>query len=400
MTCRALLGLQPSAASIGGSILWRGRELTGLPQEEWRSVRGPDIGMIFQNPSSHLDPLRRIGGQIAAPMRRHFGLPRAEAGARAVELLDAVGIRDPKRVARDYPHQLSGGMKQRVMIAAAIGCGPKLLIADEPTTALDVTVQARILELLKTLNRERNLAIILVSHDLGVVADTCSRVLVMRRGEVVEEGPVDDIVCRPRHSYTKLLIESQPRPARGDGGPRPAAPALLKIERLSVTFAVRQGMFSAADKVFRALDSVDLEIVEGETVGIVGESGSGKTTLARAIVRLKSAERRHHPLRRRRRPCPGGRTACPLPPAGADGFSEPLRFAQPAHARRRGGGRADLAARPRLQERGAGGGPATAATGGAAAGAVDPQAVAAFRRPVPARRPGAGVGAAAEAADR
>ena len=286
VTCRALLGLQPSAASIGGSILWRGRELTGLPQEEWRSVRGPDIGMIFQNPSSHLDPLRRIGGQIAAPMRRHFGLPRAEAGARAVELLDAVGIRDPKRVARDYPHQLSGGMKQRVMIAAAIGCGPKLLIADEPTTALDVTVQARILELLKTLNRERGLAIILVSHDLGVVADTCSRVLVMRRGEVVEEGPVDDIVCRPRHPYTKLLIESQPRPARGDGGPRPAAPALLKIERLSVTFAVRQGMFSAGDKVFRALDSVDLEIAEGETVGIVGESGSGKTTLARAIVRL------------------------------------------------------------------------------------------------------------------
>jgi peptide/nickel transport system ATP-binding protein len=287
VTCRAAMGLLPPSAASSGSVRWQGRDLLGLSEAEWRAVRGPEIGMIFQNPSSHLDPLKRIGTQIAAPMRRHLKLGRREAWARAVELLQAVDIRDPERAAKAYPHQFSGGMKQRAMIAAAIGCGPKLLIADEPTTALDVTVQARILRLLKQLNRERGLAIILVSHDLSVIADICTRVVVMRRGEVVEERPVADVISRPREDYTRLLIASQPD-RRQTGEVRSAQPSgrpLLSIERLTVEFS-RQGGPLGGKAAFRALDAVDLAVSRGETVGIVGESGSGKTTLARALVRL------------------------------------------------------------------------------------------------------------------
>jgi len=287
VTCRSLMGLLPRSAEVSGSVRWSGRELLTLPEQGWRSYRGPEMGMIFQNPSSHLNPLQRIGRQIAAPMRRHLGLSRREAEARAVGLLEAVGIREPKRAARAYPHHFSGGMKQRAMIAAAIGCGPKLLIADEPTTALDVTVQARILQLLKRLNRERGLAIILISHDLRVVADICGFVIVMRQGEVVEQGPIADVIARPSHPYTRLLIDSQPgrrQPNINGVGSAPPEP-LLKVENLTVAFPARAG-FLAGGSVFRALDGVDLSVSEGETVGIVGESGSGKTTLARAIVGL------------------------------------------------------------------------------------------------------------------
>ena len=287
VTCRAAMGLLPPSAALSGNVRWQGRDLLGLSEAEWRAVRGPEIGMIFQNPSSHLDPLKRIGTQIAAPMRRHLKLGRREAWERAVELLRAVGIRDPEKAASAYPHQFSGGMKQRAMIAAAIGCGPKLLIADEPTTALDVTVQARILHLLKQLNRERGLAIILVSHDLSVVADICTRVVVMRRGEIVEQGPVAEVISRPREDYTRLLIASQPdRRQAGDArSMQPSGRPLLSIERLTVEFP-RQGGPLGGKAAFRALDGVDLAISKGETVGIVGESGSGKTTLARALVRL------------------------------------------------------------------------------------------------------------------
>ncbi|HHZ10575.1 MAG TPA: ABC transporter ATP-binding protein [Rhizobiales bacterium] len=290
VTCRAAMGLLPGTARAGGRVRLEGRDLLTLGDADWRAIRGREIGMIFQNPASHLDPLRRIGSQIAAPIVRHLGVGRREAMRRAVRLLDDVGIRDPERSARAYPHEFSGGMKQRAMIATAIGCGPKLLIADEPTTALDVTVQARILRLLKDLNRERGLAIILISHDLGVVADICSRVVVMRNGEVVEQGPIDDVVSRPRHPYTRLLVDSQPsRRTYPDvkTEPLPAAP-LLSVEGLSVSFAVRRGLVGRlAGKAgpFLALDGIDLQIAAGETVGVVGESGSGKSTLARAIIR-------------------------------------------------------------------------------------------------------------------
>ncbi len=290
VTCRAVMGLLPGTARASGRVRLEGRDLLTLGDADWNAVRGREIGMIFQNPASHLDPLRRIGRQIAAPMVRHLGIGRREGMRRAIRLLDDVGIRDPERSARSYPHEFSGGMKQRAMIATAIGCGPKLLIADEPTTALDVTVQARILGLLKQLNRERGLAIILISHDLGVVADICSRVVVMRNGEVVEQGPIDDVINRPQHPYTRLLVDSQPsRRAYAGAKTEPAHPApLLSVEGLSVSFPVRRGLvdgFAAKAGPFLALDGIDLQVAAGETVGIVGESGSGKSTLARAIIR-------------------------------------------------------------------------------------------------------------------
>jgi peptide/nickel transport system ATP-binding protein len=290
VTCRAAMGLLPGAARASGRVTLEGRDLLTLGEAEWCAIRGRDIGMIFQNPASHLDPLRRIGKQIAAPMVRHLGIGHREGMRRAIKLLDDVGIREPEKRARSYPHEFSGGMKQRAMIAAAIGCEPKLLIADEPTTALDVTVQARILELLKELNRERGLAIILISHDLGVVANICSRVVVMQGGEVVEQGPIDDVINRPQHPYTRLLVDSQPSRKTYPGaktGPEQAAP-LLSVERLSVSFPVRRdliGGLGGKSESFLALDGIDLQIATGETVGIVGESGSGKSTLARAIIR-------------------------------------------------------------------------------------------------------------------
>ncbi len=292
VTCRAVMRLLTSAARAQGKVALAGQDLLALGEEELCAIRGRDIGMIFQNPASHLNPLRRIGQQVAAPMIRHLGISRREGLQRAVKLLDDVGIREPEKRARSYPHEFSGGMKQRAMIAAAIGCQPKLLIADEPTTALDVTVQARILQLLKELNRKTGLAMILISHDLGVVADICSRVVVMRNGEVVEQGPIDDVINRPRHPYTQLLIESQPgrkaysTTTRQDGGT-----PLLSVENLSVSFAVGQsllGGLAGNSNSFRALDGVDLQINTGETVGIVGESGSGKSTLARSIIRLNT----------------------------------------------------------------------------------------------------------------
>lgn len=287
VTCRAVMRLLTGAARAQGTVALDGQDLLALGEEELCAIRGRDIGMIFQNPASHLNPLRRIGQQVAAPMIRHLGIGKREGLLRAVKLLEDVGIHEPEKRARSYPHEFSGGMKQRAMIAAAIGCQPKLLIADEPTTALDVTVQARILELLKELNRKTGLAMILISHDLGVVADICSRVVVMRNGEVVEQGPIDDVINRPRHAYTRLLIESQPgRKSYGSVGSPDRGKSLLRVENLSVTFPAGQGLLGGNS--FRALDGVDLEINTGDTVGIVGESGSGKSTLARSIIRLNT----------------------------------------------------------------------------------------------------------------
>jgi peptide/nickel transport system ATP-binding protein len=291
VTCRAVMRLLTGAARAEGAVALDGQDLLALGEDELCAIRGRDIGMIFQNPASHLDPLRRIGQQVAAPMIRHLGIGKREGLQRAVKLLEDVGIREPEKRARSYPHEFSGGMKQRAMIAAAIGCQPRLLIADEPTTALDVTVQARILELLKELNRKTGLAMILISHDLGVVADICSRVVVMRNGEIVEQGPIDDVINRPRHAYTRLLIESQPgRKSYGTAGSPDRGTSLLRVENLSVTFPAGQGLLGGfgSSNPFRALDAVDLEINTGETVGIVGESGSGKSTLARSIIRLNT----------------------------------------------------------------------------------------------------------------
>jgi len=211
VTCRALIGLLPSGLRIaGGSVLLKGRDLAALGPEDLRRVRGREIGMIFQNPSSHLDPVMRIGDQIAEGVRLHRGASKREAWAAAVDLLRQVGIPDPERRAGSYPHEFSGGMRQRAMIATALACGPEVLIADEPTTALDVTVQAQILRLLLDLRDRRGLAIILITHDLGVVAQSCDRIAVMYGGTLCEAGGKRAVLAAPRHPYTARLIACQP----------------------------------------------------------------------------------------------------------------------------------------------------------------------------------------------
>jgi peptide/nickel transport system ATP-binding protein len=223
LTCRALLRLDEGrrVAIDGGTIHLSGEEVTALDRRGLARVRGRMGAMVFQNPTSHLDPVMRVGDQIAEPLRQHMGLSRRAAAERAVDLLAEVGIPDPQARARGYPHEFSGGMRQRVMIAAALACEPQLLIADEPTSALDVTVQAQILRLLKDLQETRGLALLLVTHDLGVVAQTCHKVAVMYAGRLVETGPAGRILAAPRHPYTQGLIASQPEVDGAGGLPRP-----------------------------------------------------------------------------------------------------------------------------------------------------------------------------------
>ncbi|WP_275559916.1 ABC transporter ATP-binding protein [Streptomyces sp. 5-6(2022)] len=214
VTSTAVMGLLPPTASVGGSIRLGGRELVGADESELRDVRGREIAMIFQEPMTSLNPVLTIGRQVGEVLRRHQGIGRREARERAVDLLDLVGIPAPAQRARDYPHQLSGGMRQRVMIAIAIACDPAVLIADEPTTALDVTVQAGILEVLQSLRERLGTAIVLITHDLGVVADIADRVLVMYAGRGVEQAPVDELFGAPRHPYTRGLLGAVPVPGR------------------------------------------------------------------------------------------------------------------------------------------------------------------------------------------
>ncbi|HEV7252763.1 MAG TPA: ABC transporter ATP-binding protein [Mesorhizobium sp.] len=290
ITCRAVLGLLPRAARASGQVLFDGADLLALSPAEMQLVRGRKISMIFQNPSSHLDPLMTAGAQVAEPLRRHLGQPRRTALGHAVEILRSVRINEPERRLHAYPHELSGGMKQRVLIGSAMACGPRLLLADEPTTALDVTVQARILELMRELNHARGVSILLVSHDLGVVAEMCSRVVVMRNGAVVEDGPARDILRAPKHPYTQLLIESQPAvlplPAVSRAEASDAAP-LVEVKRLSVEF-FRPGLLPGRRKdVVKAVDDVSFDVRPGENFAIVGESGSGKSTIARVVMGLE-----------------------------------------------------------------------------------------------------------------
>jgi peptide/nickel transport system ATP-binding protein len=291
VTCRAVLGLLPAAARLSGQILFQGKDLATMAESEMEKIRGRDISMIFQNPSSHLDPIMKIGAQIGEPLRQHQGISASKARAAGIRVLEDVRIAEPERRIDSYPHQLSGGMKQRAMIAAAISCGARLLLADEPTTALDVTVQARILELLKGLKESRQLSIVLVSHDLGVIAQLCNRIMVMRRGEIVEQGETSTIVADPQHEYTRLLIASQPgrrQPAVRSTATH-AAPILLAVRNLVVSFPRPAGIretLTRSDRTFRAVDEVSFEVRSGESLAIVGESGSGKSTIARSIIGL------------------------------------------------------------------------------------------------------------------
>ena len=283
----AVMGLLSANGWAEGSVRYRGTELIGLAPAALNRIRGAKIAMIFQEPMTSLDPLYRIGDQIALPLIAHRGLSRRQARARAVELLDLVRIADPERRLASYPHELSGGQRQRVMIAMAIANDPDLLIADEPTTALDVTVQARILALLADLKSRLGMAMVFITHDLGIVRRLASRTYVMRDGEVVESGETPEIFARPRHAGTRRLIEAEPGGRKAP--PAPDAPVVLEARDMRVTFALRGGLFTRGRHAIRAVDGVDLTVRAGETVGVVGESGSGKSTLGRAVLKLVPA---------------------------------------------------------------------------------------------------------------
>ncbi|MFL5220822.1 MAG: ABC transporter ATP-binding protein [Microvirga sp.] len=286
-TAHAVMGLLSANGWAEGSVRYRGAELIGLAPAALNRIRGAKIAMIFQEPMTSLDPLYRVGDQIALPLIAHRGLSRRQARARAVELLDLVRIADPERRLASYPHELSGGQRQRVMIAMAIANDPDLLIADEPTTALDVTVQARILALLADLKSRLGMAMVFITHDLGIVRRLASRTYVMRDGEVVESGETPEIFARPRHADTRRLIEAEPRGRKAP--PAPDAPVVLEARDMRVTFALRGGLFGRGRHAIRAVDGVDLSVRAGETVGVVGESGSGKSTLGRAVLKLVPA---------------------------------------------------------------------------------------------------------------
>ncbi|MBY2910211.1 dipeptide ABC transporter ATP-binding protein [Rhizobium leguminosarum] len=294
--CRSLVRLLPSSLLKieSGSVLLEGRDLMRIDDGEMLKMRGGEIGMIFQNPTSHLDPVMRIGDQIAEGIRYHQGLGAREARAAATEILAQVGFPDPKRQYDSYPHEFSGGMRQRAMIGVALSCNPKILIADEPTTALDVTIQAQILRLLIDIRDRRGLSIILITHDLGIVAQTCDRIAVLRGGKLLEEGPKRTILARPQHPYTINLINSHPSIPGETVAPllelaaasQPARRPLLEIDDLHVRFRAGGALLRGGAKTVSAVAGVSLQIMPGEMVGIVGESGSGKSTLARAVLGL------------------------------------------------------------------------------------------------------------------
>ncbi|MFK0332021.1 dipeptide ABC transporter ATP-binding protein [Rhizobium sp. NPDC090275] len=293
--CRSLIRLLPSSLLKidGGQVLLEGRDLTGISDADMLAVRGGEIGMVFQNPTSHLDPVMRIGDQIAEGIRYHQGLNAQDARAAAIEILTQVGFPDPTRQYESYPHEFSGGMRQRAMIGVALSCNPKILIADEPTTALDVTIQAQILRLLMDIRDKRGLSIILITHDLGIVAQTCDRIAVLRGGQLLEQGPKRAILTHPQHPYTVSLIASHPSmpdetatPSAETDRTGHAVQPLLEIDDLHVRFNTGGSLFKGSSKTVSAVAGVSLRVMPGESVGIVGESGSGKSTLARAILGL------------------------------------------------------------------------------------------------------------------
>lgn len=288
VTALSVLRLLPGSARVRGEIVFEGRELTGLDEASLREVRGGRIGMIFQEPMTSLNPLHTVGRQIAESVGLHR--PGADARARTLELLDLVGIPDPASRLASFPHQLSGGQRQRVMIAMALANDPALLIADEPTTALDVTIQAQVLALLKDLQRRLGMAILLISHNLGVVKHMADEVHVMREGRIVESGPRDRIFGGPEHPYTKALLASAP-----SGRPGPldeAAGNLVEASGVRVWFPLAKGLFGRPESFVKAVTDADLTIRSGESLGVVGESGSGKTTLGLAILRLLKCQGR------------------------------------------------------------------------------------------------------------
>ena len=292
VTANSILKLlpYPAASHPSGEIVFNGRDLLSASDAELRAVRGNDITMIFQEPMTSLNPLHSIERQIGEILKLHQDIEGPAARAKILELLNQVGIREPEKRLAAYPHELSGGQRQRVMIAMALANRPELLIADEPTTALDVTVQAQILELLKNLKEEHGMSMLFITHDLGIVRKFADRVCVMTRGQIVETGPVEEIFTNPQHAYTRHLLAAEPK-----GAPRPAddsQPVVIEAEDVKVWFPIKAGFLRRVVDHVKAVDGIDLKLRAGHTLGVVGESGSGKTTLGLALTRLISSKGR------------------------------------------------------------------------------------------------------------
>ncbi|WP_049731208.1 ABC transporter ATP-binding protein [Rhizobium ecuadorense] len=280
----------PSASHPSGEILFKGKDLLKASERALREVRGNDITMIFQEPMTSLNPLHTIEKQIAEILALHQGLTGQPARQRILELLNQVGIREPEKRLKAYPHELSGGQRQRVMIAMALANRPELLIADEPTTALDVTVQAQILELLRQLKAVHGMSMLFITHDLGIVRKFADRVCVMTKGRIVETGTVEEVFANPKHEYTRHLLASEPRgePPLAD----PAKPMVMEGSDIRVWFPIKAGLMRRVVDHVKAVDGIDLSLRAGQTLGVVGESGSGKTTLGLALTRLISSQGR------------------------------------------------------------------------------------------------------------
>lgn len=292
VTARTIMRLLPSPPSMvkGGEVLFQGINLADKTDKEMEAIRGKEIGMIFQDPMSSLNPTMRIGAQIEESLIKHRRMNKAEAKAEAIEMLRKVGIPNAETRYSQYPHEFSGGMRQRVMIAIALACRPALLIADEPTTALDVTIQAQILNQMKQLQQELGTSIILITHDLGVVAGMCDRVVVMKDGEIVETGRTEELFANPQHPYTIKLLNALPRL---DEKKKPKAAPLVKREADDVPLlqvkSLRQHFDLGKGQILKAVNNISFDIHAGETLGVVGESGSGKSTTGRTILRLNEA---------------------------------------------------------------------------------------------------------------
>lgn len=293
MSALSMMRLLPAALRInGGSVVLNGQNLFELPESKMRDIRGSQIGMIFQEPQTSLNPVLTAGQQISETLFRHQKLSKQECIKRSIELLDAVGIPEPDRRINEYPHQFSGGMKQRIMIAIALAGEPDLLIADEPTTALDVTIQAQVLDLLLKLQKDNNMSILFITHDLGVTAQMADHVAVMRQGKIVEAKDKTSLFEKPEHPYTLQLFDAIPswdkRQSEADDAEfeRKDEDCLLKVRDLKVHYPIREGLFKKVVGHVKAVDGVTLDVHAGETVAVVGESGSGKTTMGKGILRL------------------------------------------------------------------------------------------------------------------
>src|SRR5512144_2613068 len=278
----------PSAHHPSGSTIFKGRNLMAMSEREIREVRGNDITIIFQEPMTSLNPLHTIEKQIGEILSLHQRLTGQAARARIIELLGQVGIPDPAGRLGSYPHQLSGGQRQRVMIAMALANEPDLLIADEPTTALDVTVQAQILALLADIRTRLGMSLLVITHDLGIVRRIADVVCVMNGGKIVEQGPVEQVFTAPKHPYTRALLAAEPKP--DPAPPRPNSPVVISADDLKVWFPIKRGLLRSTVGHIKAVDGVSLAVRKGETLGVVGESGSGKTTLGLALLRLISSD--------------------------------------------------------------------------------------------------------------